>query len=219
MANSSRRESTKFFSSTPGGAAAGAVCTIGVLMMTLRKPATDSLVSKLKRTAKLYTNETTTYTQALDALAVEAGYTDWRTLAMANGLRNAELTREFPLDPVLPPDFDNTPNEDRSDSQIATWWNKPFILSSERGGFDVRCLCSGSWDRSTWWGHADSLAAADELARTKLAWWLRVESRPLALMRGDGLVDVDRLPGWGHRTIHSGLTPEAARAIVDAYVE
>ena len=192
-------------------------------MMTTRKPATDSLVAKLKREAKKQTSDITTYTQALDLLAAEAGYSDWRSLAMANGQRNAEVSREFPLDPVLPKDFDNTPNEERSDKQIAAWWNKPFLLSREDGGFDVRCLCSGSWDRSTWWGRASTLEAADEIARSKLAAWLAIANRPVVLLRGnDDLVDLvlmDQMPGGGMRTIHSGLTREAAREILMGYGE
>jgi hypothetical protein len=39
---------------------------------------------------------------------------------MANGERNAHAGSEFPLDPVLPPDFDNTPNEERSEKELET---------------------------------------------------------------------------------------------------
>ena len=191
-------------------------------MMTTRKPATDSLVAKLKREAKKQTSDTTTYTQALDLLAVEAGYSDWRSLAMANGLRNAEVGREFRLDPVLPPHFDNTPNEERSDKQLSEWWNKPFIVSVGNGEYDVRCLCSGAWDRATWWGRAKSLDEADAIARTKLAEWLAVTRRPIAAIRGDGLIDLvvmDQMPGDAHRTLHSGLTQEAAREILNGFGE
>ncbi|RCV86886.1 hypothetical protein [Billgrantia montanilacus] len=36
--------------------------------------------------------------------------------------------------------------------------------------YEVRCLDGGAWDRSTWWGDADNLEAALEIAKTGPCW-------------------------------------------------
>jgi hypothetical protein len=33
------------------------------------------------------------------------------------------------INPALPEDFDNTPNDERSHKETAFWWNRPFILT------------------------------------------------------------------------------------------
>jgi hypothetical protein len=38
------------------------------------------------------------------------------------------ITRLVPLDPKLPADFDNTPNEARPQSHMR-WWGKPYIVT------------------------------------------------------------------------------------------
>lgn len=93
---------------------------------------------------------------------------------------------KIPVDPKLPKDFDNTPNEDRPKSH-KRWWNRPYIVTctflpwpslteteievgrkkwyaSWPSGtrYDVRCLDGGAWDRSTWWG---SFATLEEAIR------------------------------------------------------
>lgn len=37
----------------------------------------------------------------------------------------------IPINPELPPDFFCTPNEERSQKEIVTWWRVPFILIEE----------------------------------------------------------------------------------------
>jgi hypothetical protein len=73
------------------------------------------------------------------------------------------------IDPILPPRFDDTKNEDRPDRHMALW-GVPFIVSSEKG-FTVRCLDGGAWDRSTWWGQADHILEAIRIARTGPAYY------------------------------------------------
>ncbi|HWH84022.1 MAG TPA: hypothetical protein VNU71_17470, partial [Burkholderiaceae bacterium] len=38
------------------------------------------------------------------------------------------MSRAVPIDPKLPRNFDNTPNEDRPASH-QRWWNRPFIVT------------------------------------------------------------------------------------------
>ena len=176
-----RREG-RWQSSTPGGAAAGTAFAHGAMMIP-RKAATDSLITRAKRDAKRLTSPELTYTQALDARAVQAGYPDWRTLAMANGERIAHAGSEFPLDPVLPPNFDDTPNDERSEKELETWWERPFIQTGHDGKFDVRCLDGGAWDRSTWYCTADSVEEAIRLGKEKLALARLMRDTPSLTMR------------------------------------
>lgn len=94
-----------------------------------------------------------------------------------------------PVNPELPPMFDNTPNGERPESHH-DWWERPFIVTftweqmappatspispeeRERSRaswfdewpsgtrYDVRCLDGGAWDRSTWWGAFRTLEEA-----------------------------------------------------------
>ncbi|MDT8992761.1 hypothetical protein RQP54_17950 [Curvibacter sp. APW13] len=183
----------------------------------MRKPATDSLLNRIKREAKQAVSPTTTYMQALDALAVQEGYQDWRAIALANGERNAAEGDEIPLDPVLPPNFDNRPNEERSKAELDRFWRRPFILSRDDGKYDVRCLDGGAWDRSTGYGVADTLDDARALARRKLSAWIAIMARPVPRMRRDGLFDLIQLsnrPDEEPVVYASGITQaEAVRQI------
>jgi len=192
--------------------------------MTARKPATNTLVAKLKKTAKQLVSDQLTYTDALNEQAVLAGYTDWRVLAMANGARNAEEGSEFMLDPVLREGFDDTPNEERSKAELDKFWCKPFILSRDDGKFIVRCLDGGAWDRSTNYGVASTLEEAKDIARAKLRNWLEITARPVACYRGglDGLVDLmvmNQRPDEEPQIVASGLSAQNASAEIERYME
>ena len=72
------------------------------------------------------------------------------------------------INPVLPQNFDDTPNGKRGDRSMA-WWDVPFIQaicngelvdSSLAEAFEVRCLDGGAWDRSTWMGCYTTLEKA-----------------------------------------------------------
>ncbi|MBF5007848.1 hypothetical protein [Diaphorobacter caeni] len=72
------------------------------------------------------------------------------------------------IDPVLPVDFDSTPNDDRSPEDLMRWELRPFIKTSgdgEERRYVIRCLDFGAWDRSTNWGYVASLDEAVELVR------------------------------------------------------
>lgn len=183
--------------------------------MTERKPPTNSLLTRAKREAKRSTTPDKPYSQALDEQAQLAGYPDWRTLAMANGLRNAHEGDDIPLDPVLPPNFDNTPNEDRSKKELDQWWDKPFLVSRGDGSFDARCLNGGAWDRSTYLGTAASVDEARSLAREKQKEWIEFTSEPITCMRPDGLVDLVIMAGRPDRentVVAAALRPEDVQA-------
>ena len=192
--------------------------------MTLRKPATNTLVAKLKKTAKQLVSDQLSYTDALNQQAMLAGYVDWRELAMANGARNAEEGSEFLLDPVLREDFDDTPNEERTKAELDKFWCKPFILSRDDGRFAVRCLDGGAWDRSTNYGVAATLEEAKELARAKLKSWLQITAQPVACYRSgsDGLVDLmvmNHRPDEEPQIVASGLKSQNAGAEIKRYME
>lgn len=157
-----------------------------------KKP-TDTLLSRARRDAKRATSESVTYTGALDAQAVLAGYIDWRSLTMANAAykaARAAAPQEIPVDPQLPDNFDGTPNEDRSTAELDKWWENPFIRSRHDGTFDIRCLDGGAWDRSTWYGNAKTLDEARALAVKKLAAWKEISQQPVQSLREDGLWDI-----------------------------
>ncbi|CAM8622405.1 hypothetical protein MCEMSHM24_02485 [Comamonadaceae bacterium] len=192
--------------------------------MTVRKPATNTLVAKLKKTAKESVSDQLTYTDALNQQAVLVGYIDWRELAMANGARNAEEGSEFMLDPVLREGFDDTPNEERTTAELDKFWCKPFILSRDDGKFTVRCLDGGAWDRSTNYGVASTLEEAKDIAKTKLRNWMEITARPVACYRGglDGLVDLmvmNQRPDEEPRIVASGLNTQNAAAEIERYME
>lgn len=183
--------------------------------MSERTLPTNSLLTRAKREAKQNTTPEKPYNQALDEQARLAGYADWRALAMANGLRNTHRGDEIPLDPVLPSNFDNTPNEDRSEKELDKWWDKPFILSREDGSYEVRALNGGAWDRSSWLGDAATVDEARTLARNRQKEWIEKTSKPTVFLRSDGLVDLvlmSRRPNRAHTVLASALRPHEVTA-------
>jgi hypothetical protein len=90
----------------------------------------------------------------------------------------ADLIGGVPIDPVLPPDFDNTPNERRPKSHTK-WWRVPYVVTHPARNAiepnvsvrkcDVRCLDGGAWDRSTWWGSFDTIVEAVAYAHGRAA--------------------------------------------------
>ena len=188
----------------------------------MRKPATDTLLNRIKKEAKGKTSPELTYMQALDELSVQAGYADWRSITKANGERKGSEGEDIPLDPVLPPNFDDRANETRSKAELDKFWRRPFIISRDDGKYEVRCLDGGAWDRATCYGLADSLEAARTLARTKLARWVAIMERPVATMRRDGLIDLVQMNHRpdGYPTVYAtGLSQEDAQRVLAEYGE
>ncbi|MDZ4125295.1 MAG: hypothetical protein U1E02_14125 [Hydrogenophaga sp.] len=152
-----------------------------------RAAPTATLLAKSKKTAKALARSTElTHAQALERVASDAGYSSWRELMRAceSTGRTESVKDDIPVDPELPPDFDNTPNEERSTEDLDTWWDRPFAQTRSDGTFDVRCLEGGAWDRATFYGTADTLEAARLLAKRKLANWQKCRSAPTVFLSG-----------------------------------
>lgn len=106
-------------------------------------------------------------------------------LAHCGGCGRTHCPSYLPVNPRLPPRFDDTPNDQRPPSH-GFWWFRPYIvtdtmrpgaptgsreewLSAWPSGirYDVRCLDGGAWDRSTWWGSFSTLEDAIQRARAR----------------------------------------------------
>lgn len=126
---------------------------------------------------------------------------------------------ELPVDPQLPPDFDDTPNEDRSPEQIDEWWDRPYAIRHP-DGYSVRCLDGGAWDRSTSYGFATDLPAAKRLAAGRLAYWRSAMNTPTALYDGNGKLSIalqPRRPGEGFRILKECKDSEEAGRFIREY--
>ncbi len=55
------------------------------------------------------------------------------------------MPNRIPLDPVLPKNFDCTPNEKRSKAQLDAWWDHPYGVTQPDGKIVVYCLNGGAW--------------------------------------------------------------------------
>lgn len=154
----------------------------------MRKPAraTNSLVARIKRAAKLRRRlHGAPHQQTLESEARAAGFRSWHALlAAANTPRSAEDA--LPVDPRLPKNFDQTVNELRSKAQLRDWWDRPFAVTRDDGRFEVRCLDGGAWDRSTFYGIADTIEEACTLARRKLARWQHAQLAPVVYFNEEG---------------------------------
>lgn len=147
---------------------------------------TSTLIRKLKKQAKQRAAESgMPHGQALEIEAKSAGFASWHALLQSR-VEPATVAGELPVDPELPEDFDDTPNEQRTKAEIDTWWDRPFCCSLPDGKFEVRCLDGGAWDRSTWYGIADTLEQAAEIARKKLASWKAFRTAETVLLDVDG---------------------------------
>ena len=87
----------------------------------------------------------------------------------------------IPLDPKLPANFDDTPNDERSKTQLDTWWDHPYGLTQPDGKILVRCLNGGAWDRSSVLGVADTYEEACLLAEKEQAKWTATRAQPTFL--------------------------------------
>ena len=88
------------------------------------------------------------------------------------------MPNRIPLDPVLPKNFDCTPNEKRSKAQLDAWWDHPYGVTRSDGKIVVFCLNGGAWDRPSMLCLADNYDDACELAERKQASWVKTRSKP-----------------------------------------
>ncbi|CAB3845057.1 hypothetical protein LMG3410_01468 [Achromobacter aegrifaciens] len=154
----------------------------------------SGFLARVKREAKLRAKrDGIPHSQALESIAREHGFPSWHNLRKSHtpppAAGASSTIKALPVDPVLPAAFDDTPNERRSRKQLDEWWDRPFAITRPNGSFDVRCLHGGAWDRSSWLGSADDLAAATALAERELRAWQRRRAEPLvSLDEGAALV-------------------------------
>lgn len=92
------------------------------------------------------------------------------------------MPNQIPIDPELPEDFDDCPNDERRPSTLDRWWDHPYAVTRDDGSFDVRCLNGGAWDRSTWLGNAASYDEACQLAQDKQAAWVAFRAEPVMMI-------------------------------------
>ena len=161
---------------------------------------TKSLLETIKRSARAASRQQgTQYSLALDDEARKAGYSDWHGLHEAwkhteSAVATSNVPQALPIDPDLPEGFYHTPNDDRPEDEIDAWWDRPYLVTRKDAGFDVRCLDGGAWDRPTFYGVANSVTEAEELAARKLANWRKVRAAPFTgFFPGEAIV-VMRMP-------------------------
>jgi hypothetical protein len=154
----------------------------------MNEPISQTALQKLRRAAKQRSREgDLAYTAALDQQARAAGYANWHDARRAAAApapvsvppAESEVEFELPVDPDLPPHFDDLSNERRSKAELDRWWLRPFAVTLADGSYEVRCLDGGAWDRSTWYGHAKDLQEAREIARSKLERWQQANDTPI----------------------------------------
>ncbi|MGZ1522144.1 DNA-binding protein [Xanthomonas citri] len=124
----------------------------------------------------------------------------------------------LPIDPTLPPHFDETPNDQRSVEQLDMWWDRPYAVSTPTGAFTVRCLHGGAWDRSSTLGTAPTIESAVKLANDELAQWMAIRSRPVLHVDASGRNDLVRpasRPDRDHEVILADCTTSEAAAWID----
>ena len=88
------------------------------------------------------------------------------------------MPNRIPLDPVLPKNFDCTPNEKRSKAQLDAWWDHPYGVTQPDGKIVVYCLNGGAWDRPSVLCLADNYDEACELAERQQARWVKTRYEP-----------------------------------------
>lgn len=176
---------------------------------------TPATIARAKRDAKRLARELSiTHTQALELEAVRLGFSSWHDFVSAA----AKLAGEVPLDPELPPDFDNTPNEDRPTSQLDVWWDRLYARTRRDGTFDVYCLNGGAWDRPTWLATASTFAEACTLASRKQARWLQFRRQPHGVLgeRGEfSVVEPAQRPDQEARVLATGLDAASAQSWIE----
>lgn len=158
----------------------------------------------------------TSYNATLEEVAREHGFASWYAVMQQHKSATPAPAgdRDLPIDPELPPGFDDTPNDDRSDAEIERWWMRPFARKLGDGRYEVRCLDGGAWDRSTWYGIADDLEGARSLAKAKLAKWRSFMDTPVLTLDRESRcsLTVDSLrPGFPRAVLAS--FPDQALAL------
>ncbi len=104
------------------------------------------------------------------------------------------MPARIPLDPVLPKNFDCTPNEKRSKAQLDAWWDHPYGVTQPGGKIVVYCLNGGAWDRPSVLCLADNYDEACELAERQQASWVKTRSEPTFMFSKEPPFILARMP-------------------------
>ncbi|HGU3895062.1 TPA: DNA-binding protein [Escherichia coli] len=104
------------------------------------------------------------------------------------------MPNRIPLDPVLPKNFDCTPNERRSKAQLDAWWDHPYGVTEHDGKIVVYCLNGGAWDRPSVLGLANNYDEACELAERQQARWVKTRSQPIFMYSQEPPFVLARMP-------------------------
>ncbi|EHK9683586.1 DNA-binding protein [Escherichia coli] len=104
------------------------------------------------------------------------------------------MPARIPLDPVLPKNFDCTPNEKRSKAQLDVWWDHPYGVTQPDGKIVVYCLNGGAWDRPSVLGLANNYDEACELAERQQARWVKTRSQPIFMYSQEPPFVLARMP-------------------------
>ncbi|MGL9585674.1 DNA-binding protein [Escherichia coli] len=104
------------------------------------------------------------------------------------------MPNRIPLNPVLPKNFDCTPNEKRSKAQLDAWWDHPYGVTEHDGKIVVYCLNGGAWDRPSVLGFADNYDEACELAERQQARWVKTRSQPIFMYSQEPPFVLARMP-------------------------
>jgi hypothetical protein len=128
------------------------------------------------------------------------------------------MPKPIPLDPTLPKNFHDTPNELRSEAHLDQWWDRPYGVTMQNGCIEVLCLNGGAWDRPTHFGLAENYDVACALAEAKQAEWLKVRERPRFQLDDDQITVVrqPQRPDEVLQQLASFPTVEAAKDFLRA---
>ena len=183
----------------------------------MNKPITATAVERMRRWARQHARDTSVpYGRALEQAARDAGFASWHEVRRAAKAAAAAGASDLPVDPELPPNFDQTANEDRSKAELDAWWLRPFAQTSPDGALDVRCLDGGAWDRPTFYGTAKDLDEARALADAKLARWQEIRDTPAVLLLDDGglLTLEPNRPGMPRPVLLAAGSQDALRRVL-----
>ena len=127
------------------------------------------------------------------------------------------MRNDFPIDPVLPAEFDSTPNDERSKEELDAWWDRPFAITNKDGTFSVRCLHGGAWDRSSWLGDAATIEEARAIGERKLAEWQQIRANPRVAFDGNTarIIRMPQRPDLEEETLGTASSLEEAMAFLE----
>ncbi|PHM72359.1 DNA-binding protein [Xenorhabdus sp. KJ12.1] len=89
------------------------------------------------------------------------------------------MTNRIPLDPKLPPNFYETPSDERSKHELDCWWDHPYGITQKDGSIAVFCLNDVEAISPTYLGTGSDYYSACLLAQDKQADWVKIREKPV----------------------------------------